>query len=227
MSVESYRESPGKFDSRTLNRKTLNRWTGRTSVHALRQRPRMYASAHARAHFEAGSSRAGLKAHVNVQANGSNLHISASRLDLALPRPSGVLPPLSEQMIKQKLAVLSCFFVYNKLLCVDVLVTPSFVFVVFVCLAGCAVMLAQRPTASSHLMLYFIRRWLQMNAVATCGAAPPQLVVVSLCIVCIFVFMFLCSGFISCLSVLGRRRRNRTPAPNHAAPARLGGQNTM
>ena len=30
MSVESYRESPGKFDSRTLNRKTRNRWTGRT-----------------------------------------------------------------------------------------------------------------------------------------------------------------------------------------------------
>ena len=30
MSVEFYRESPRKFDSRTLNRKTLNRWTGRT-----------------------------------------------------------------------------------------------------------------------------------------------------------------------------------------------------
>ena len=30
MSVEFYRESPGHFDSRTLNRKTLNRWTGRT-----------------------------------------------------------------------------------------------------------------------------------------------------------------------------------------------------
>ena len=29
MSVEIYRESPGKFDSRTLNRTTLNRWTGR------------------------------------------------------------------------------------------------------------------------------------------------------------------------------------------------------
>ena len=29
MSVEFDRESPGKFDSRTLNRKTLNRWTGR------------------------------------------------------------------------------------------------------------------------------------------------------------------------------------------------------
>ena len=31
MSVECYRESPGKFDSRTLNRKTHNRWTGRTT----------------------------------------------------------------------------------------------------------------------------------------------------------------------------------------------------
>ena len=29
MSVEFDRESPGKFDSRTLNRKTLSRWTGR------------------------------------------------------------------------------------------------------------------------------------------------------------------------------------------------------
>ena len=29
MSVELYRASPGKFDSRTLNRKTLSRWTGR------------------------------------------------------------------------------------------------------------------------------------------------------------------------------------------------------
>ena len=29
MSVEFHREFPGKFDSRTLNRKTLNRWTGR------------------------------------------------------------------------------------------------------------------------------------------------------------------------------------------------------
>ena len=29
MSVELDRESPGKFDSRTLSRKTLNRWTGR------------------------------------------------------------------------------------------------------------------------------------------------------------------------------------------------------
>ena len=31
MSVELYRESPGKFDSRTPSRKTLNRWTGRIS----------------------------------------------------------------------------------------------------------------------------------------------------------------------------------------------------
>ena len=30
MSVEFYRESPGKFDSRTLNRESLSRWTGRT-----------------------------------------------------------------------------------------------------------------------------------------------------------------------------------------------------
>ena len=30
MSVEFDRESPGKFDSRTLNRETLNRWTGRS-----------------------------------------------------------------------------------------------------------------------------------------------------------------------------------------------------
>ena len=29
MSVEFDRESPGKFDSRALNRKTLNRWAGR------------------------------------------------------------------------------------------------------------------------------------------------------------------------------------------------------
>ena len=31
MSVEFHRESPRKFDSRTLNRQTLNRWTGRTA----------------------------------------------------------------------------------------------------------------------------------------------------------------------------------------------------
>ena len=30
MSVNFDRGSPGKFDSRALNRKTLNRWTGRT-----------------------------------------------------------------------------------------------------------------------------------------------------------------------------------------------------
>ena len=29
MSVEFDTGSPGKFDSRTLNRETLNRWTGR------------------------------------------------------------------------------------------------------------------------------------------------------------------------------------------------------
>ena len=29
MSVEFDRESPGKFDSRTLSRETLSRWTGR------------------------------------------------------------------------------------------------------------------------------------------------------------------------------------------------------
>ena len=33
MSVEFYREPPGKFDSRTLNRTTLNRWTGRDNKH--------------------------------------------------------------------------------------------------------------------------------------------------------------------------------------------------
>ena len=30
MSVEFDRESPGKFDSRALNRKTLTGWTGRS-----------------------------------------------------------------------------------------------------------------------------------------------------------------------------------------------------
>ena len=35
MSVELYRESPGKFDSRTLSRTTLNRWTGRSFVVSL------------------------------------------------------------------------------------------------------------------------------------------------------------------------------------------------
>ena len=35
MSVESYRESPRKFDSRTLSRKTLNRWTGRMRLTRL------------------------------------------------------------------------------------------------------------------------------------------------------------------------------------------------
>ena len=32
MSVEFYRGSPRKFDSRTLNRKTLDRWTGRITT---------------------------------------------------------------------------------------------------------------------------------------------------------------------------------------------------
>ena len=32
MSLEFDRESPGDFDSRTLKRKTLNRWTGRTAA---------------------------------------------------------------------------------------------------------------------------------------------------------------------------------------------------
>ena len=32
MSVEFDRGSPGKFDSRTLNRKTLNRWTGHITI---------------------------------------------------------------------------------------------------------------------------------------------------------------------------------------------------
>ena len=32
MSVNFDRGSPGKFDSRTLNRKTINRWTGRTCL---------------------------------------------------------------------------------------------------------------------------------------------------------------------------------------------------
>ena len=32
MSVEFYRESPGSFDSRTLSRETLSRWTGRNML---------------------------------------------------------------------------------------------------------------------------------------------------------------------------------------------------
>ena len=35
MSSESYRESPGKFDSRTLRGETLSRWTGRSEGHVL------------------------------------------------------------------------------------------------------------------------------------------------------------------------------------------------
>ena len=38
MSVEFYRESPGKFDSRTLNRKTLDRWTGRRQTYKTKQK---------------------------------------------------------------------------------------------------------------------------------------------------------------------------------------------
>ena len=38
MSVELYRESPGKFESRTLNMETLNRWTGRTGSSAEQHR---------------------------------------------------------------------------------------------------------------------------------------------------------------------------------------------
>ena len=34
MSVEFFRGSPGKFDSRTLIRKTLSRWTGRITIEA-------------------------------------------------------------------------------------------------------------------------------------------------------------------------------------------------
>ena len=37
MSVEFDRESPGKFDSRTLNRKALNRRTGRSLLGARRR----------------------------------------------------------------------------------------------------------------------------------------------------------------------------------------------
>ena len=33
MSVESYRESPGKFGPRTLRRETLSRWTGRINTY--------------------------------------------------------------------------------------------------------------------------------------------------------------------------------------------------
>ena len=32
MSVEFYGGSPGKFDPRTLNRKTFDRWTGRSVI---------------------------------------------------------------------------------------------------------------------------------------------------------------------------------------------------
>ena len=39
MSVESYRGSPGKFDSMTLSRTTLNRWTGRSLVEGVPSLP--------------------------------------------------------------------------------------------------------------------------------------------------------------------------------------------
>ena len=38
MSVEFRRESPGKFDSRTLDRTTLSRWTGRNEEMRVRRR---------------------------------------------------------------------------------------------------------------------------------------------------------------------------------------------
>ena len=43
MSIEFYRGSPGKFDSRTLSRETLSRWTGNTSrgrLRGIKTRPR-------------------------------------------------------------------------------------------------------------------------------------------------------------------------------------------
>ena len=48
MSVEFDRGSPGKFDSRTLNRKTPNRWTGRnrrglwSDIHGVCLRVKLY-----------------------------------------------------------------------------------------------------------------------------------------------------------------------------------------
>ena len=39
MSVEFYRGSPGKFDSRTLGRKALSRWTGRITLALQAPRP--------------------------------------------------------------------------------------------------------------------------------------------------------------------------------------------
>ena len=35
MSIELFRESPGKFDSRTLSRETLSRWTGRIAYNGM------------------------------------------------------------------------------------------------------------------------------------------------------------------------------------------------
>ena len=50
MSVDFHRESPGKFDSRTLNRKTLSRWTGRitcsTAYHLLHYITLRYVTLH-------------------------------------------------------------------------------------------------------------------------------------------------------------------------------------
>ena len=40
MSVEVYGESQGKFDSRTLNRETLHRWTGRIYIYIYIERER-------------------------------------------------------------------------------------------------------------------------------------------------------------------------------------------
>ena len=42
MPVEFDRGSPGKFDPRTLSRKTLNRWTGRTLDYTLRWSEMIY-----------------------------------------------------------------------------------------------------------------------------------------------------------------------------------------
>ena len=52
MSVEMYRESPGKFDSMTLNRTTLSRWTGR-SYTAAEERGDLLREAGAAKHLEA------------------------------------------------------------------------------------------------------------------------------------------------------------------------------
>ena len=52
MSVESYRESPGKFDSRTLSRKTPSRWTGRILEDCQRARgARFFGAGFAELHY--------------------------------------------------------------------------------------------------------------------------------------------------------------------------------